>query len=378
MKLLMILNVDWAFISHRLPIAEAAAEAGWDVHIATTLTEHSAKLDAYDFTIHGAPINRGSWNPLELAKALAKYWSIIRAVRPDVVHLVTIKPVLLGGLAARLLRVPGVVFAVAGLGHVFIARSMLGKVRRTLVRTLYRLAMSRGNKVVIFQNSQDEAELVGLGCVRDDEVMRLPGSGFDVDQFEVSEIPSGRPVFLLASRLIKTKGVMEFANAAAMLRGEGLEAEFLLVGSPDTENPEGLSSRELDALRAYGAVKVLGHRDDVPELMRAAWVVVLPSYYGEGLPKVLIEAAAVGRAVITTDSPGCRDAIEDGVTGLLVPERDVPALASAMRTFAKDKAMVEEFGLRGRRRAESMFRIQDIVAQHLEAYDLLSRVARPR
>lgn len=372
MKLLIVINVDWFFLSHRLDIAKAAVEAGWEVHIATTLTDKSDRLDGHGFTVHDIRLHRSSWNPVGLVLALIQYMVLYRSVSPQVVHLVTIKPVLLGGIAARLMRVPGAVFAVSGLGHVFVAHGPLGKLRRFIVRGLYKLAMGRSNKVVIFQNSVDQAELLKIGCIRDAEAALVPGSGFDVDSYEVSKIPSGAPVFLFASRLIRTKGVMEFAAAAALLRDEGVSADYWLVGEPDPLNPEGLSLRELEELRASTNVEVLGHRNDVPDLMRSASVVVLPSYYGEGLPKVLIEAAAAGRAVITTDSPGCRDAIEDRVTGMLVPAQNVEALAGAMRALATDRELVNEFGRNGRKRAEAIFRIQDVIAHHLEIYDRLA------
>lgn len=374
MKLIMVVNVDWFFLSHRLAIAKAAVAAGWEVHIATTLTAESNKLDGHGFTVHDIPMHRSSWGPFGLLRTLLRYIELYRTVRPQVVHLVTIKPVLLGGIAARLTSVPGVVFAVSGLGHVFVAQGRLGKVRRALVRRLYRLAMDRRNKIVIFQNDVDQAELLKLGCVREDQAVRLPGSGFDVDSYKVSELPFGPPVFLMASRLIRTKGVMEFVGAAAELRDEGFPAEFWLVGAPDPLNPEGLTLNEVEELKKTSNVKVLGHRSDVPDLMRSASVVVLPSYYGEGLPKVLIEAAAAGRAVLTTDSPGCRDAIEHQVTGLLVPERDVSGLANAMRTVATNKEMLKEFGQNGRKRAEAMFRIQDVIAEHLRIYESLANV----
>lgn len=369
----MIINVDWFFLSHRLAIAKAAVAAGWEVHVATSLTDQARRLDGHGFVVHNIPMHRSSWSPIGLLRTVVLFVRLIRSVRPEVVHLVTIKPVLLGGIAARVTRVPGVVFAVSGLGHVFVARGLLGRLRRALVLVLYKLAMNRRQKVVIFQNDVDEAELLKLGCVNKEQVVRLPGSGFDVDGYSVSDVPCGPPVFLMASRLLRTKGVLEFASAAAEISEEGVPAEFWLVGAPDPLNPEGLSMQEVEELKRSPYLEVLGHRSDVPDLMRSAAVVVLPSYYGEGLPKVLIEAAAAGRAVITTDSPGCRDAIEDRVTGLLVPERDIEGLAQAMKTLATNREMLEAFGHNGRQRAEAMFRIQDVVAKHLQIYDGLVR-----
>lgn len=372
MKLLIVVNVDWFFLSHRLDIASAASAAGWEVHIATTLTGNADNLERHGFIVHEIPIHRSSSNPVGLLRTFLQFIHLFRSLRPNVVHLVTIKPVLLGGIASRLTRVPGVVYAVSGLGHVFVARGSLGSLRRTLVRGLYKLSMGRKNKFVIFQNDKDYSELIGLGCIGEQEAVRIAGSGFDVDSYDISEAPSGPPIFLMASRLIRTKGVLEFVAAASILEDEGVSAEFWLVGAADPANPEGLTTDEVEVLKTTSNVKVLGHRSDVPELMRSVAAVVLPSYYGEGLPKVLIEAAAAGRAVVTTDTPGCRDAIVDGVTGILVPERDVVELAKAMRVLASDRVKLETFGREGRRRAESLFRIQDVVARHLEIYESLA------
>ncbi|MGN7158068.1 glycosyltransferase family 4 protein [Dietzia cercidiphylli] len=371
MRLLIVVNVDWFFLSHRLAIANAAAAAGWDVHVATTVTQPIETMSSYDFTIHHVPMHRSSWNPVGLISALLRYLLLFWTLRPDVVHLVTIKPIILGGLAARLANISGVVYAVSGLGHVFIANGRIGAVRRKVVRQLYKVSMGAKNKVVIFQNSVDEAELVERNCVSPQEAVRLPGSGFDVDGYEVSDLPTGPPVFMMASRLIRTKGVVEFVEAAATLHDQGLLAEFWLVGAPDPSNPEGLSFEELRELAEVSNVKLWGHRDDVPEIMRSAAAVVLPSYYGEGLPKVLIEAAAAGRAVITTDTPGCRDAIVDGETGILVPARDSNRLADAMRQLATDRQTLELYGHKGRKRAESIFKIEYIVDRHLQIYERL-------
>lgn len=371
MRLLIVINVDWFFLSHRLDIAKAAAATGWEVHVATAITKTPSALDGHGFIVHNIPIHRSSWNPVGLLITILEFVKLYRTVGPQVVHLVTIKPVLLGGIAARLTRVPGVVFAVSGLGHVFVSRGLIGRARKLMVQLLYKLAMNHKNKTVIFQNDVDEAELKRLGCVAQTEIVRIAGSGFDVDGYKVSSLPSGAPVFLMASRLLRTKGVLDFAAAANQLREEGVSAEFWLVGAADPLNPDGLSEQEIEQLKSSTCLEVLGHREDVPDLMRSSAVVVLPSYYGEGLPKVLIEAAAAGRAVITTDSPGCRDAIEDRVTGLLVPQRDVGELANAMRTLATDRELVADFGRNGRQRAQLIFRIQDVVSKHLQIYDRL-------
>lgn len=373
--LLMVINVDWFFISHRLEIAKAAAQAGWSVHIATTLTERSDALDGYGFHVHPLTMHRTSSGPLGLLRLLVDMIRLFQTVKPTVLHLVTIKPVLIGGLAARIARVHSVVYAVSGLGHVFTSRGVIGGLRRALVRVGYRVALGAKRRRVIFQNSFDASEVQQSAGVAEGESVMIPGSGFDVDSYSVVPPPEGSPVFMMASRLIRTKGVLEFCAAAEVLNREGVQAEFWLVGESDLINPAGVTADELREVSERGAVQILGFQRNVPGLMDQAHVVVLPSYYAEGLPKVLIEAAASGRPVITTDMPGCREAVEPGLTGLVVPPRDPEALADAMRKLANNADLRQSMGLAGRHRAEQLFRIQDVVERHIALYSQLAEEA---
>lgn len=375
MKLLIVVNVDWFFVSHRLEVAQEAVKRGWEVHVATTLTGTVDALNAHGFHVHPIKVDRSSTNPIGLLGTVKELRQLFRRIQPDVVHLVTIKPVLCGGLAARTTGMPAVVYAISGLGHVFTAKGVVGFIRKQLVRLMYKSALKVNRKTVIFQNTEDRRSLEEIGSVTRAESTLIPGSGVDVESYDVTELPQDKPVFLMASRLIRSKGVMEYSEAAALLHAEGIEAEFWLAGAADHQNPEGLTEKEIQEISNAGHVQLLGHRRDVPKLMERSSIVVLPSYYGEGLPKVLIEASAAGRPIITTDTPGCRDAIENGLTGLLVEERNVADLANAMRRFATNNLLQEQMGANGRRRAESRFRIQDVVNKHIEIYDDLARSA---
>ncbi|MGO1401959.1 MAG: glycosyltransferase family 4 protein [Flaviflexus sp.] len=368
MKLLIVVNVDWFFLSHRLPIAIAAKRAGWDVHIATALTIERSEIEKYGFTLHPLKLHRTSSSPVGLGQLVVDLVRLFRKVNPEVLHLVTIKPVLMGGIAARLTRVPGVVYAVSGLGHVFIdAGGVWQRVRRSVVRRFYGLALGASNKKVIFQNEFDRREVQRSAGISNSESELILGSGVDVDGISVQPMPEGRTIFLMASRLLRTKGVREFCRAAEILHKRGVDAEFLLVGDLDQFNPAGISEEELEVIRQSGIVKVLGYQGDIPALMGRAHVVVLPSY-SEGLPKVLIEAAASGRAIVTTDIPGCRETVESGLTGLLVPPKNSEKLADAMFSLAGDRELASKLGAAGRKRAERLFRIQDVVAKHLNIY----------
>ncbi|MBL8482426.1 MAG: glycosyltransferase family 4 protein, partial [Rhodocyclaceae bacterium] len=324
-RLLFVVNVDWYFLSHRLPIALAARQHGYEVHVATGLTAPASAIADHGFVVHPLQLERGSSDPFEAVRLLRELHRLFRALQPDLVHLVTIKPVLLGGIAARLARVPAVVAAVPGLGYVFSARGVVARARRMIVSQLYRRVFGHPNLRVIVQN-RDDLELLRQNAGLDPERASLiRGSGVDLSVFvPVAQAP-GAPLVLLAARLLADKGVREFAVAARRLRAYR-GARFVLAGDPDIANPASIPQAELQAWLAEGFLEWWGYRADMPAVLAAASIVVLPSYR-EGLPKLLAEAAACGRAVITTDVPGCRDAVVAGQTALLVPPRDADALA---------------------------------------------------
>ena len=366
-KLLFVVNVDWFFESHRLPIALAAVAGGIEVHLATTFTRDAAHFRELGLHVHPLTIDRSAASPFGVLALFVRLLLLFWKLRPSVVHLITIKPVLLGGLATRLSPVKGVVFAISGLGHVFVAGGVKAALRRKLVQWLYRAALAVRNKRVIFQNPVDEIELKSILSLSSHQVVRIPGSGVDLAAYPVQAEQSGVPVVLMAARLLKTKGVIEFAEAAKLLRARCIAVRLQLAGNLDPHNPSSLTVQELQALRGEGLIEILGHQTEVSNLMAKANLVVLPSYR-EGLPKVLIEAAACGRAVITTDVPGCRDAIEPNVTGLLVPARDAVALADAIERLVTDPSMRMAMGKAGRQRAEQLFDIRSVISKHLEIY----------
>ena len=370
-KLLFVVNVDWFFLSHRLPIALEALRQGYQVNIATGLTDKQDELERHGLVVHPLALDRSNVGLGNAWRTMVQLWQIFRTVRPDVVHLVTIKPVLLGGLVARLAGVPAVVAAVSGLGFVFVAKGVKASARRWLVGGLYRLALGHHNLKAIFQNPDDRASLARIAHLPDRKVAMIRGSGVDLTQYGVMPKPPGMPVVVLAARLLADKGVLEFVQAARLLRQRGCNARFVLVGTVDTANPTSFTGAEVSAWVQDGVVEWWGHRADMPQVLATAQVVVLPSYYGEGLPKVLIEAAACGRVVVTTDHPGCRDAIEPGVTGLLVPVRNVAALANAMETLINDPLRCQVMGDAGRALAEKAFDVRQVVAVHLKIYQEL-------
>lgn len=370
-RLLFVVNELDFFLSHRLPLALAARDAGYDVHVATRPGTSTARLLALGFPHHCVPLSRSGKNVLVELRSIWTIWRLMRELRPDIVHLVTIKPVLYGGIAARIAGVPCAVAAVSGLGFVFTGVGLQSRLLRGVVTALYRAALAHPNLCVIFQNPTDRQVLVGAGVVPAAATKMIPGSGVDLAEYAHVPEPAGPAIVVFAARLLKDKGVGEFVAAARRLRTAGSSARFLIAGTPDLGNPASVTQDDVDRWRADGDVELLGHRRDIAQLFAASHIVALPSYYGEGLPKVLVEAASCGRPVVTTDFPGCRDAIEPDVTGLLVPPRDVGALAEALRRLIEDPPLRQAMGAAARRLAQRRYAIQQIVALHLDVYRML-------
>ena len=368
--LMFVVNVDWFFLTHRLPIALEAMRQGYQVHIATVLTNKISELEMYGFIVHPLALDRSNAGLGNALRTTAQMWQIFRAVRPDVLHLVTIKPVLLGGLVARLTGVSAVVAAVSGLGFVFLASGAKAAGRRWLVGALYRVSLGHRNVKVIFHNADDLRCLSKVAHLPAANVAIIRGSGVDLARYARLPLPGGVPVVVLAARLLADKGVLEFVQAARLLKQRGCNARFVLVGTVDTANPTSFTEADISAWVHGGVVEWWGHREDMPQVLATAQLVVLPSYR-EGLPKVLIEAAACGRAVVTTDVPGCRDAIDPGVTGVLVPVRNSVALADTLEILIHDPLRCKAMGDAGRALAENAFDVRQVVAAHLQIYQEL-------
>lgn len=374
-RLLIVVNNPAFFMSHRLPLALGARDDGFDVHVATMDGPAVAQITGHGLTHHVIPLSRSGGNPLQELNSIWALWRLFRQQRPDVVHAVTIKPVLYAGIAARLARVPAYVAAISGLGFLFLDNSRKGVWVRRVVTLLYRLALGHGNSRVIFQNRNDAEVLQQAGAVRAEQVVLIRGSGVDLSRFRDTDEPSGPPVAIMVARMLRDKGVQEFVDAARLAAGRPNGLRWLLVGSPDPGNPASVTEQDLQGWQAEGVVTWLGERHDIADLYQQSHIAVLPSYR-EGLPKSLIEAAACGRVVVTTDVPGCRDAIEPGETGLLVPARDALALSQAVQQLAGDAVLRRQMGKAGRALAEQAFDIREVVRRHVEVYMALTAAER--
>jgi glycosyltransferase involved in cell wall biosynthesis len=327
--------------------------------------------------VHELPFTRSGQSLFKEVKTVIHLLKILRNVKPDLLHTVTIKPVLYGGILARLTRIPAVVAAISGLGLVFVARDFKTKITKIIATSLYRLAFGHKNLKVIFQNPSDRQLLVKYIQLASDKIVMIKGSGADLKEYNYQLEPTGLCSVVMASRLLKEKGVYEFIEAANILYKKKVAVQFLLVGEPDPGNPNSVSEIEFQQWKSEGVVKVLGFRSDISNIFSNANIVALPSFYGEGLPKVLIEAAACGRPIITTDNPGCKEALVEGEgeTGIVVPVKNATKLADAIETLVKDDARRIEMGKNARKFAEREFDVNGVISKHMDIYHELIKLS---
>lgn len=363
-KLLFFVTEDYYFVSHRLALAVAAQADAYDVCVVTRVRECGDIIRGSGVRLIPFEIARSSLNPLGELFTLLRLIRIYRRERPDLVHHVAMKPVLYGSIAARLAGRPMVINAVAGMGWVFTSGSGATRWLERFVRGALKRALSTGT--VIVQNPDDAQLLAGVG-VPESQIRRVRGSGVDLRRFRPVTDIDDAPVVLLAARLLWDKGVGEYVAAARLLRKRGISARFLLAGQPDPVNPASVAASDVSAWVQEGVVEHVGWVTDMPGLLASVHIVCLPSYR-EGLPKSLIEAAAAGKPIVTTDVPGCREAVRDGDNGLVVPSRDVQALADALERLIVDPVLRRQMGARGRARAEQEFGLDAVVQQTLAIY----------
>lgn len=376
-KILYLVTEDWYFCSHRIRLARAARDAGYEVVVMTRVNHHGAEIREQGFTLIPVDFPRSARHPGRDLKTLGAVVERYRVERPDIVHHVSLKPVLYGSVAAARVGVPVVVNALTGLGYLFTGSRWSAKLLRAVVAPMLGAVLRRENSWAIVQNPDDRRTLCDAGLLRAAALTIIRGSGVDIERFRPSREPEGTPIVVLAGRMLWDKGVGEFVQAAERLRQERVDARFVLVGGTDPENPMSIPVRELERWHRSGCIEWWGRREDMPKIFACAHVACLPSYR-EGLPTVLIEAAASGRPIVTTDAPGCREIVRHGENGLLVPVRDVGRLADALKRLINDAGLRERMGARGREIAASEFSIARVVGETLALYgQLLERAGRP-
>lgn len=377
MKILFLISEDTYFCSHRIHLAKAALQAGFEVALATKITRHLEEIQAAGIRVFPLQhFRRSDLNPIRQLRFLGELYNIYKNYQPDIVHQVAIKPVILGSLVARCCKIPRIINALGGLGYLFTSsashRNFRENFKKSFLRflsiRLFRFVFSNPNTLLILQNPDDLKTLLHTKCVSQSQVHLIRGAGVDIQAFMVAPFPPEPPVIIsCVSRMLWDKGIGELVEAAKILQAENINAKVLLYGKPDPENPASISVAQLQAWDTAGIITWKGHSDTIAEVTAACHISVLPSYR-EGLPKSLLEAASMGRPIVTTDVPGCREVVIQGENGLLVPAKDSAALAAALKTLIQNPALRAQMGQAGRARIENYFADAIIQKQSLALY----------
>jgi len=374
-KVLFVDNDVNSFYAYRIELARSVRDAGFEVHVACPPGRSAALLQEEGLEFHGIPLTRRGWGPPgELAAILAIY-RLCKQHDPDIVHLLRLKPVLFGGIAATLAKSPAVIGVLTGLGHLFTTESPRMVVLRRAVEKTLGITFGRPNHRIVFQNSDDLALFLGDRAIAPEHAVLIKGSGVDPAVYRPTPPPEGPPLVVLAARMLRDKGIDDFVQAATMLREQGIQARFALAGDPDPGNPTAIPEEELQQLNRAGVVEYWGKQTDMRAVFSKAHIACLPSLR-EGVPKALIEAACCGRPLVATDVPGCREIVRDGVNGFLVPPHNARALARALGSLIQDSALRDRMGARARQIAAAEFSLQGVIDKTLGIYSDVLPAAR--
>ena len=374
MKILLIANTDWFLYRFRLSLARRLRDMGWETVLASPSGPFVPQIENENFKWIALRMSRRGMTLHRELATMARIVSLYRNESPDLVHHFTMKPILYGSIAARLTQIPLIINSVAGLGYLFLTRDLLGRAMRRLLKPIFRYALSGTILRVIFENDGDRDYFVQSGLVQQWKTNVIHGVGVDLEIFSPMPEPPGPPLVILAGRLLWDKGVGDFVEAARILQNQHVDARFALVGAPDPGNPATVSQQKVDEWVKEGVIQWWGQQEDMKEVFARCHIVTLPSY-GEGLPTVLMEAAACSRPIVATDIPGCRNVVRHGKTGLLVPVNDSRTLAQALQSLISDDDLRRQFGMKGRQHVEEHFSQRLINDQTIQVYeDLISGI----
>jgi glycosyltransferase involved in cell wall biosynthesis len=366
LRLLFVVNEDWAFLLNRLPMARAAQKAGFEVHVATRVNEGTRAIEAEGFTLHPIPLQRGGISPLSAMPAILALRQITGRIKPDIAHHSGLQCCVFGSIAALGRKFP-YVSALTGMGYIYTSATWRTRLLRTILKWLLPPLLNQPGDVVLVQNPDDRAALADLG-IKQERIVLIPGSGVDTDALQPLPEPDGPITYGFAGRLLTDKGIRALVAAHGIVRSQGLETNLLIAGNPDPANPASVSLQEVNEWAQRPGITWLGHINDISSLWRRCHFAILPSHR-EGLPGSLMEAAAHGRAMIATDAPGCREIVIDDQTGLRVPIEDPQALAKAITKLATLPELRARYGRAARELVVSKLSAKIIGHSIVELYN---------
>jgi len=367
-KILLFANTDWYLYNFRLSLAKELRTQGHEVVLLSPPGDFQERLQANGFQWFPFPLSRQGINPFSEIQTIWRLLRLYQQIKPNVVHHFTIKPVIYGSLAAHLLQIPGVINSITGLGHLFIDPAPLTHLLRGLAKTLYLISLRQTQ--IIFENPEDRNIFIQNKLLQPAQAHLILGTGVDVDKFRPTPKNNDIPVILFSSRLLATKGLIEFMEATRILKQKELSARFAIAGTVDPGNPASIPQGQLDAWKQEGLVEWWGWQNDMPSALAKTDIFCLPSYR-EGVPNALLEACASGLPIVTTDVPGCRDVVTHGSNGLLVPVRNAKALADALETLITDPTLRQTMGTAGRNTAVKLFSQTKVNTETFAVYKLV-------
>lgn len=366
-KILFMFTEDWAFSSLFLDRAIAAKNAGYKVAVHVRCSEHRTVIEQAGLQVIPHHISRSGLNPFRELMSVFQLVKVLRSFRPDVIHLIALKPIVLGSLASVFYPKAKIVNAPVGMGYLFASNDVRARIARPIVKLVLKSTLGRKRSMTIIENSDDRTSLVEGGFLHSNQIVLIRGTGVNLDVFRPTAEPFGPKIVVLIARMLRDKGVFEFVESARIIKRTHPTTSFWLIGDADPGNPASLTTQQLQAWNDEGIMTWLGYRTDVADLLTKIHVVCLPSYR-EGFGKVFVEAGAALRAVVATDVPGCREAVEHQVNGLLVEPKNSDALATALIEVLDNDELRLRLAKEGRRRAEFEFSSATVNAQTLDVY----------
>ena len=369
-SILFVVNDIDFFLSHRKKIGLKAKEEGYRFIVCAPKNRNINLLTGLGFEYYEYSLSRGSRNIVKELKSFFSLFFLINKIDPDVLHLVTIKPLVYGGLIARLKGNIPILVAFPGLGHLYTSKNIISTISRFIVNKIYRFIFTNPNYKVIFQNNIDSKQITKVANLETNNIFFTYGSGVDLKEFSFSPLNNFLEIkFLFASRLLRDKGIHDYFMAAKILKDSGFKNfRFLIAGNIDRENPSSISKKELQSWIASGTIDYFPHKNNIKELLKEVHVVVLPSYR-EGMPKILLEASAIGRAIITTNAPGCDECVKESFNGFKIDPGDFKDLAQKMKQIGLNKEKIVLYGQNSRKLAEERYSDIEIIFKHLEIYE---------
>jgi glycosyltransferase involved in cell wall biosynthesis len=372
LRILLFANTDWYLYNFRLSLAKDLRDQGHEVILLSPPGNFQKLLEENGFQLISFSFSRQGINPLYEIWTLWQLIRIYHRIQPDIVHHFTIKPVIYGSLAAHFLYIRGIINSITGLGHLFIDPGLITRLLRIVAKWLYRISLR--DTQVIFENPEDRDIFIKNRLLKAEHSHLIMGTGVDVEKFRPANKNNAFPVVLFSSRMLATKGVLEYMEAVRILKQNGFKARFALAGTTDPGNPASVTDGQIESWNQSGLVEWWGWREDMPNTLAQTDIFCLPSYR-EGVPNALIEACACGLPIVTTDVPGCRDVVTHGVNGLLVPAKNAFALADALEKLITSPELRRTMGTAGRETAINKFSITKVNAETLGVYKMLLSVS---